>query len=157
MYYQEAIDKLQHETGFQITGKSRKIAEFFEALDVAISAIQEVQEYKHLGTLEEFRKLKECELSGVQLAEIACSLNRLKEYQNIGTLKEVLEAVEKQKAKKPEKKNNAFIRGVESHSCHCPNCKFRFINKDDNGFYNGIMTKFCPNCGQHIDWPEEEE
>ena len=103
MDYKEAIESLRLEGGIEITGNPRRAAEFFEGIDVAISAMQELQQYEELGTLEEVR-----------------------------------EAVEKQRKVKPED-------GEYCQICHT------FLKDEDDvpGFY-------CPNCGQHIDWSEEE-
>lgn len=107
--------------------------------DAYMSLMDELEEYRELGTLEELKKLKECELSGIELAEIACSLNLLKDYQQIGTLEEVREAVEKQKRKKPCASNRCYV---------CPHCGLVASLK--------IKHNYCDACGQHIDWSEEE-
>lgn len=158
----DAIDELRELRDQGISMERLKNIDFRKEVvehinyDAYMSLMDELEEYRELGTLEELKKLKECELSGIELAEISCGLNKLKAYRQIGTLDEVREAVEKQRAKKPEKKRNVFTCGAESHSYHCPYCKFRFINKDDTGFYNGMKTKYCPDCGQKLDWSEEE-
>lgn len=66
-------------------------------LKTAISAMQELQEYKKLGTLEEMKLLKATHLTGAELAKISCRLKQLEKYVDIGTLEEVREAVEKHK------------------------------------------------------------
>ena len=48
MDYHEAIEALRLEGGIEITGNPRRVAEFFNGIDVAISAIQELEEYKKL-------------------------------------------------------------------------------------------------------------
>ena len=52
----EAIEALTLEGGLEITGKGKRVADFFAGLDVAISALKEVQRYREIGTVEEFRK-----------------------------------------------------------------------------------------------------
>ena len=47
---------------------------------IVISAMQELQEYKQLGTLEEMKLLKATHLTGVELAELYCALKKLNEY-----------------------------------------------------------------------------
>lgn len=59
MDYQEAIETLQFEGGIEITGNPRRAAEFFDGIDVAISAMEELMEYKNIGTLEEVREAVE--------------------------------------------------------------------------------------------------
>lgn len=51
---QEAIKALKLE-GVKITGGPRRIGNFFEALDVALSALEEIQKYWTIGTVEEFK------------------------------------------------------------------------------------------------------
>lgn len=46
MDIQKAIEALRLENGIEITGKPKRVAEFFEGLDVAISALQELQQYR---------------------------------------------------------------------------------------------------------------
>ena len=144
MDYQKNIEALRLEGGIEITGKSRRVAEFFDGLDVAISAMQELQEYKQFGTLEDLIKLKERELSGVELAKIACSLNLLEKYNQLGTLDEVREAVEKRKAKKPK----GDLHSVPHY--RCPNC-----NSTVKLYQNSVKDEICRWCGQVIDWGEE--
>lgn len=58
MDYQEAINALKLER-ISLEGKPRRVADFCEALNVAVSAMQELQQYKQLGTLEEVREAVE--------------------------------------------------------------------------------------------------
>ena len=55
----EAIEALKLEGGIEIAGNPRRIAKFFEALDIAISALKEIQQYRKIGTVEEFREAVE--------------------------------------------------------------------------------------------------
>lgn len=59
-----------------------------EALEAAIRALGEVEEYRTLGTQEELKELKERAFTGVELAQIAAMQMELKEYEKIGTLEE---------------------------------------------------------------------
>lgn len=119
-----------------------KLADIYRT---AISAMQEPQEYKQLGTLEDLIKLKERELSGVELAKIACNLNLLEKYKQLGTPEEIREAVEKQKAKKPK----GDLHSVPHY--RCPNC-----NSTVKLYQNSVKDEICRWCGQVIDWGEEE-
>lgn len=66
------------------------------------------------------------------------AMQELQQYEKIGTLEEVREAVEKQRKVKPEDGE------------YCPICHTFLKDEDDvPGFY-------CMNCGQAIDWGEEE-
>lgn len=140
MDYQEAIEKHENDCR-RCREKIYKYAikKFSCLQEIDIKAYEELMSYRRIGTLEEFKKLKECEISGIQLAEIACSLNRLKDYQRIGTLEEVREAVEKQKAKEPRATNRCYV---------CPHC----------GLVTSLRAKrnYCDACGQKILWKVEE-
>ena len=65
-------------------------------------------------------------------------VQRLAEYENIGTVEKCREAVEKQKPKKPHRNYKKF----SGLWCKC-------------GWYLGqkqcLDIKYCPNCGQAID------
>lgn len=54
MTEQEAINYLRLE-GIEVKGNPRRLAEFFDGLDVAITALEEIQEYRVIGTVEECR------------------------------------------------------------------------------------------------------
>lgn len=86
-----------------------------EALDVAIKALKEVQQYHQIGTVEECR-----------------------------------EAVEKQTAKKPDYEGDGFSDGQLVYDTWiCPCCGKHYEVDCDRYYY-------CQNCGQHIDWSDEE-
>lgn len=100
-----------------------------EALNVAISAMQELQLYKDTGlTPDQLREIDK--LYSEQAKELG-------EYKKLGTLEEVREAVEKQKRKKPCTSNRCYV---------CPHC----------GLVTSLKTKhnYCDACGQRISWEE---
>lgn len=120
------------------------------AIEEAIKALKEIQQYREIGTVEEVernaRDLKRQIEHSERLAEILKATQNLlekreillKEYCKIGTVEECRAAVEKQKPKKP-------YRNYEKFSglwCRC-------------GWYLGqkqcLDIKYCPNCGQAID------
>lgn len=134
MDYQEAIKELKslNKHCFDMIDKENKDSVWIkdcEALSVAISAIQELQEYHKTG------------LSPKQVADTICELSATKRvlghYQQLGTLEEVREAVEKQKRKKPCASNRCYV---------CPHCGLVASLK--------IKHNYCDACGQHIDWSE---
>lgn len=59
-----------------------------------------------------------------------------------------IEALQKQIPKKVIK---AFDDEVQAHWCSCPNC-----TKGLNWERNWRSIKFCPECGQKLDWSKEE-
>lgn len=69
-----------------------------EVSEIAIQALEEIQQYRAIGTVEELKTMKENgAFTGVELAQIAAMQMRLKGYQQLGTLEQVRKAVEKQK------------------------------------------------------------
>lgn len=82
MTEQEAIKDISENIKPYVGGK---------ALDMAIKALEEIKQYRAIGTVNEFKSLKEDWLN---------KFDRLIEYRKIGTPEECRAAVEKQKADK---------------------------------------------------------
>lgn len=51
----EALEALKLEGGLEITGRPIRVAQFFEGIEVAIKALEEVRQYRAIGTPEECR------------------------------------------------------------------------------------------------------
>lgn len=49
----EALEALKLEGGLEITGRPIRVAQFFEGIEVAIKALEEIQQYRQIGTVEE--------------------------------------------------------------------------------------------------------
>lgn len=79
------------------------------------------------------------------------ALEEVQQYRQIGTVEECREAVEKQTARKGirEKIKKGYNRGM--HHYYCPVCceKGDLRNKYNVGLY-------CSDCGQKLDWSDEE-
>lgn len=89
--------------------------------------------------------MTEKEIKGYQLIKYATIeeiAEALCEYRAIGTVEKYREAVEKQKPKKPIKGRNGSLA-----------CKCGLVLQSGNK-RNALY--FCHNCGQRIDWSEEE-
>ncbi len=72
------------------------------------------------------------------------------EHANIRELQKLIDvAIEKQIPKKPRFEGDGYWRGELVYDTWiCPNC--------DTDYEVGTDThKYCPNCGQAIDWSEE--
>ncbi len=54
-----------------------------KAFDLAIKALEEIERYKAIGTVEELKGLKESNLSGLELAMIAVFVEKLKKYEDL--------------------------------------------------------------------------
>lgn len=107
--------------------------------------------YRVIGTPEELQTMKEYGgFTGVELANIAAMQMRLKEYEAIGTVEEYQEVVDKQTAKK--------VKQQRWMDTKC-DCGYEFSEDHGDGYYSIPIekkTKYCPNCGQKLDWGDEE-
>ena len=107
-------------------------------------------------TLEEAIKhceerAKICDECGKEHKRLAEWIEELRSYQEIGTVEECREAVEKQKPKKPDYEGDGYddSGNIVYDTWICPCCGKRYeVDYDD--------YKYCPECGQKIDWSEEE-
>ena len=126
MTKQEAIEILEEVKELDDTMYAYNPA-YMNALDMAIKALKEVQLYKDnkLCLIPEDVYSRQC--------------SELDAYKEIGTVEECREAVEKQKPKKPHRNYKKF----SGLWCKC-------------GWYLGqkqcLDIKYCPNCGQKIDF-----
>lgn len=123
-----------------------------EVIDMAISAIKELQQYREIGTVEECK-----ELASMFTQEKKNALSKIvdewNEYIEIGTVEECRKAVEKQKAKKPDiytdTRNMVDLHGnvyaEQANVYLCPTCE-NFI-----GYVGNNIFHYCPVCGQAID------
>lgn len=73
------------------------------------------------------------------------ALEEVQQYRAIGTPEECRAAVEKQKAKRPD--GGRDIDGKDY--LICPNCCAIVADGE-------WTAKFCPDCGQKLDWSDEE-
>lgn len=116
------------------------------AMDTAVNALEEIQQYRAIGTVEEIESINfsSNQLRLVNLVEEY--KENIKEYEAIGTVEECREARERQKPKKA----NIWGDGYDDSGnmiydmYNCPNC-----GKSYEVDYHDY--KFCPECGQAID------
>lgn len=74
----------------------------------------------------------------------------VEEYQAIGTPEECRAAVEKQTARRPDYEGDGYADGhLVYDTWICPCCGKHYEVDYDN--YN-----YCPDCGQKLDWSDEE-
>ena len=112
-----------------------------ESLDMAITALKEVQQYREIGSVEQVKNQKE---------NLSVAYRIIGDYESIGTVKECREAVEKQKAKK------IIIRNW--NPTRCPTCGHELSTSLGDGYYkHPTFLERCPNCGQAIQWDENLE
>lgn len=125
----EAIEAIQFD--LEIGGEIHSQV-LHNAVDVAIQALEKVQQYREIGTPEELQDMK---------SDYFEVLSDWRQYRKIGTVEECRTAREKQIPKKPD-----FTEDKEFALCPCCNGKGLFDKQ-----------KYCDNCGQKIDWSEESE
>ena len=113
------------------------------AIEEAIKALKEIQNYRKLGTLEELARAKKYIDLAKKHGTIGEMIDECAEYEAIGTVKKCREAIEKHRPKKP--------RDIEYDYSYfvCPNCGEGIYVSEDFESH-----KFCLNCGQAIQWNE---
>jgi hypothetical protein len=112
------------------------------AFEKAIEALEEIQQYRAIGTAEELQDMK---------SNYFEALSDWRQCRKIGTLEECRAAVEKQTARKGirEKIKKGYNRGM--HHYYCPVC---YEKGDLRNKYN--VGSYCSGCGQKLDWGDEE-
>lgn len=144
----EAIEALKLEGGLEITGRPIRVAKFFEGIDVAIKALEEIQRWhtseinpkiKNLFANTSTQICHNCDHKDEYIEELEAEVE---EYSAIGTPEECRAAMEKQTDEKPTAVPGIF-GGTEYE---CKNC-------GSNVFYG---DEYCRWCGQKLDWDGEE-
>lgn len=119
-------------------------AAYMEALEVALSSLKEIQNYRKLGTLEELARAKKYIDLAKKHGTIGEMIDSCAEYEEIGTVEECREAVEKQKAKELVYESDSVFSNGFSHyrMGKCPMCD-RYYNSSDE-------VNYCSKCGQAL-------
>lgn len=154
----EAIDKMKNMRLFMQIEDNKNECKFTEddyaANKMAIKALEEVQQYQQIGTVEECRKSVDICKS---MIERNITPENMEEYMKFEdeciskgfTFNSLLEAVEKQTAKKPDYEGDGYSDGQLVYDTWiCPSCGQHYEVDCDSYDY-------CPNCGQHIDRSDE--
>ena len=150
MTLEEAIEILEEVKELDDTLYAYNAA-YMEALEVALFALKEIQNYRKLGTLEELARAKKYIDLAKKHGTIGEMIDECAEYESIGTVEECREAVEKQKAEKIEYETNAVFNNGFGHyrMGKCPICDSRYNSNDE--------INYCSKCGKKLDWSEENE
>lgn len=118
---------------------------YMEALEVALYALKEIQNYRKLGTLEELARAKKYINLARKHGTIGEMIDECAEYESIGTVEECREATEKQKPKK------CIEDSCPDHTHYkCPSCGKIQKTKYDNSTFGCILNN-CSNCGQALE------
>ena len=145
----KAIERIKYRmyTVGQVAGEGG-----MEDLEMAIKALEEIQQYHAIGTPEECQKsVAVCKA----MIDRKITPESMEEYMKFEdecvecgfTFKSLLEAREKQTAKKIE-----IFNGQAS----CPNCKRLFGEMDIIKNLRAWNMPHCKDCGQKSDWSDEE-
>lgn len=127
--------------------------QFIKAFDVAIQALEEVEQYRALGTVEELKEaIGLYEKTKIVGAENIIIIRKDGSYEVDGI--DILDAYEKQIPKKCEiytalQPRIDFDNEVDVYEC--PNCGTHIGVADENNQF-----PYCWNCGQALKWSEEE-
>lgn len=119
---------------------------YMKALEVALSVLREIQNYRKLGTLEELARVKKYIDLAKKHGTIGEMIDECAEYESIGTVEKCREAIEKQRPKK------CIIDSCPDHAHYkCPSCGQIELSIYKHGFPRlGRITKYCENCGQAL-------
>lgn len=128
-----------------------------EALNIAIAALEEVQQYHAIGSVEAITEVVKF-LSPFGDDTIIGDMDTLYKYKRIGTVEECREAMKKQTVKKPilysHKKDE--IKEGDYIYVKCSSCGEDIFSCFHYPPWNDSQKshKFCKNCGQAIDLSE---
>lgn len=114
-----------------------------KATRMAIQVLEEVQQYRAIGTVEELQDMK---------SDYFEALSDWRQYRKIGTLEECRAAV-KQTAKKPIFSHNLSDTLSVFH-CECGNTIK--VSHDIGIMNNNNAPNYCSKCGCKFDWSDEE-
>lgn len=155
MTIDEVIKEIKRWTGILLSSGSQCSCETAEAQDMAIKALEEVQQYRTIGTPEELKAAMKYVYLAKQHGTVGQVIENCVKYEAIGTAEECQAAMEKQRAKKLEvrKAKNGDIESElrdfitpKGKIVRCPTCRSCLA----------FEMKFCFDCGQKLDWSDEE-
>lgn len=105
-----------------------------EALEIAKQALEEIQRYRGIGTVEEIKTVKKYIELKKRCGTPSNTIDLCAEYAAIGTVEECREAVEKQKQKV------GIVTAGKSYPIMCPSC----------GHKMEFAYHHCIFCGQNL-------
>ena len=150
----EAIEELKYdcnEIGKAIPCDTSWGKSFENAYAMAINALEEVQQYRAIGTPEECRKSLEICKAMVERNITPDDMENYMKFEDECikqgfTLNSILKSREKQTEKKIE-----IFNGQAS----CPNCKHFFGEMNVIRSLIAWNMPYCKHCGQKLDWSDE--
>jgi len=152
----KAVELLEHirETGngeAPYVGCAQNIA-----IEMAITALEEIQAYRAIGTVEELKTAIKYVSLAKKNGTVGKAIDSCAEYESIGTVEEFKDLKEKNEPKKPIEKVLPYSEefGLNSE-WKCPTCG-AYIGYFTEGMSEPEQMEYCNKCGQHIarDWSE---
>lgn len=110
---------------------------FAKSANIIFDALEELESYRAIGTVEELEAMKKSTLSAMELADIWCILEDLKKYSAIGTIEEFKALKEKNTPMELAEHNFQD----ETHHYLCPSCR-SIVSCTQN---------YCEECGQALE------
>ena len=121
-------------------------------LKAHIELLEELETYRAIGTIDEFKALKNKHIGKdnmvISSSDLMTILNsdseELKQYKEVGTVEECRVAVERMKPKKVKDR----IDDYGDYFGRCPVCDRGVVSQF------GTPYQYCPKCGIKLDWSE---
>lgn len=110
-----------------------------ESIDRAIKALEEVQQYRAIGTVEELKAASKYLQLVKKHGTVGKAIDACAEYEGIGTVEECREAMEKQRRKIVK---NQYGTNYVLKAGYCPVCGCGVTARWD----------YCQCCGQKLNW-----
>ena len=110
-----------------------------ESIDMAIKALEEVQQYRAIGTVEELKAASKYLQLVKKHGTVGKAIDACAEYEGIGTVEECREAMEKQRRKIVK---NQYGTNYVLKAGYCPVCGCGVTARWD----------YCQCCGQKLNW-----
>ncbi len=155
----EAIKKVKEFGLYHAIGDLPNSMLTVKAFEMAIKALEEIQQYRAIGTVEEVKRMQRYSALAKKHSTIGQVIDSCAEYEAIGTVEECREARERQIPKKPNKRQ-VGTNILMSKIYYCPICDKKLYDcaikkgKLDYVSPGSKKSKFCEDCGQSIDWSE---
>lgn len=110
-----------------------------ESIDMAIKALEEVQQYRAIGTVEELETASKYLQLAKKHGTVGKAIEACAEYEGIGTVEECREAMQKQRRKIVK---NPYETSYIWKAGYCPVCGCGVTARWD----------YCQCCGQKLNW-----
>lgn len=153
----EAIERFrccQENTGDCGKCKFYTCCGIYDMENIAINALEEVQKYRKIGTLEELKEVSKYLRLVKKHGTVGKAIEACAEYEEIGSVEECREAIKKQKPERPRCTCNSTGILVRKKYYACSRCGNQVLEKRMNERQN---TNYCWDCGQKLDWSDCDE